>query len=591
MSKRIFGSIQASSISLIFIGLMFLLPFISMHHEQPITPFYAEWIAAAMGLAAIFPLLGNASWRSMQSGLKIPQVSLIFTGLTVILCVQWELGMLHSTQYALLLLSYFTWAFSLALLGSYLRRELGWEKLVSTLAWCLVIAGIINIGIVVLQFVMRTGGVIPFLPNLPSFGALSQQNHFADFCALATASLIYLYAKGRFSTSFFYLMLIGFVFSLSFSGSRSVWLYLIALTILLAILQTKSVKQGTNSIAARRAYLAGLFLLPAFILVQIFVHYVIPNELVALPTERLLDGVTASTASIRIQFWYDSFRIFLQSPWLGVGAGKLIANTLLLLDTPAAMASKRVFEHAHNLFLHLLAEMGIGGFLIVFVGLWSWIKSFKWRALNLEAWWLISLLAILSIHSMLEYPLWFTFFLGIAAVLLGAGDEKLITINLTKVTSKFARTGLAILLIIGVVNLGTMLVANAKLENWIQKLANENVSDQPQLDWVQQYSLLSPYGELMQAATMDINANHIQEEFLLNQSVMNFRPFPTIAYQQALLLQLKDQHADAVKQLNRALLAYPGKFNSALENTPPKYRQNYLDLISEVQPNQKGNIK
>jgi hypothetical protein len=190
---------------------------------------------------------------------------------------------------------------------------------------------------------------------------------------------------------------------------------------------------------------------------------------------------------------------------------------------------------------------------------------------------------------MLEYPLWFTFFLGIAAVLLGAGDEKLITINLTKVTSKFARTGLAILLIIGVVNLGTMLVANAKLENWIQKLANENVSDQPQLDWVQQYSLLSPYGELMQAATMDINANHIQEEFLLNQSVMNFRPFPTIAYQQALLLQLKDQHADAVKQLNRALIAYPRKFKSALEKAPIKYKQQYLDMLSETQPEKQKN--
>lgn len=585
MLKRSLGSIQASNISLIFIGLMFLLPFISMHHEQPITPFYAEWIAATMGVMAIFPLLGKTSWHAVQTQLRIPQVSLIFIGLAVIVCVQWALGMLHSNQYALLLLSYFTWAFSLAVLGSYLRRESGWEKLVNTLAWSLVVAGIINVGIVVLQFVIKTGGVIPFLPNLPSYGALSQQNHFGDFCALATVSLIYLFAKERFSTSLFYLLLLCFMMMLSFSGSRSVWLYLIAVTILTAILHNKAAKQDKGSNEALRTHRAGLLLIPAFIVVQLFIHFVIPSEYVNLPTERLLDGVTERTASVRIQFWYDSLRIFLQSPWLGVGAGKLIANTLLLLDTPAAMASKRVFEHSHNLFLHLLAELGIGGGLIVLVGLWKWIKSFKWPAINLETWWLISLLAILSIHSMLEYPLWFTFFLGIAAVLLGAGDENFINLKFPEFASKFARAGLILILVLGVLNLSTMLIANAKLENWMQKFVNENINDQLQLDQIRQYSLLSPYGELIQAMTMDINTNHIDEEVLLNQSVMNFRPFPTIAFQHALLLKLKGQHANAVIQLNRALIAYPGKFKSALEKAPLKYKQQYLDLLAEARPN------
>ena len=383
MLKRVFNSISAFNISLVFIGLMFLLPFINMHHEQPITPFYAEWIAATMGLLAIFPLLATASWRSIQSGLKIPQVSLIFVGFAAILCVQWALGMLHSNRYALSVLSYFIWAFLLVVLGSYLRRELGWGKLVSTLAWCLVVAGIINVGIVVLQFVTKTGGVIPFLPNLPSYGALSQQNHFADFCALATVSLIYLYAKGHFSLSMFSLLLVCFIVMLSLSGSRSVWLYLTALTVLISIMHTNIVKQGEETIRSRGAWRAGLMLLPTFILIQLFIYYIVPNELVNLPTERLLDGVTERTSSIRLQFWYDSFRIFLQSPWLGVGAGKLITNTFLLVDTPTAMASKRVFEHAHNLFLHLSAEMGIGAVLIVLVGLFAWVKGFKWRKLSL----------------------------------------------------------------------------------------------------------------------------------------------------------------------------------------------------------------
>lgn len=588
MFKRFFNSTSAAQISLLFMGLMFLLPFIIMHHEQPIPPFYPEWIAAALGLMAILPLISKASRNDIQSDLRIPQVSLIFAGLTIILVVQWALGMLHSNQYALLILSYFTWAFSLSVLGSYLRRELGWEKLVTTLAWCLVVAGIINIGIVVLQFVIKTGGVIAFLPNLPSYGALSQQNHFADFCALATASLIYLHAKERFSNSFFYLILILFMFLLSFSGSRSVWLYLTALTILLVFLHRNAIKNGNDLNITNSSWRAGMMLLPMFIFVQLFIYFVIPNEYVDLPTERLLDGATALSPSIRLQFWYDSIRIFLQSPWLGVGAGKLITNTFLLVDTPTAMASKRVFEHSHNIFFHLLAEMGIGAILIVLAGLFAWVRTFKWQKLSLETCWLISLLIIISIHSMLEYPLWFTFFLGIAAILLGAGDEKIFTIKVSKFTSQLTYSALVLVIIIGTLNLATILIANIKLESWLNKLVYENINEQEKLEWVSKYSLLSPYGELMYAMSMNIDKDNLDKQIQLNQSVMDFRPFRTIAYNQALLLRLQGDNINAKIQLNRALIAYPAKFNSALEKTPLVYKQEFLNLLSEARPGLKN---
>lgn len=587
MLKR-FKCINPINISLILIGLMFFVPFISMHHEQPITFFYAEWIAGVLGLIAIFPLLLSPYWRATQTtsgevSLKIPQVSLIFFGLIVILCVQWAMGMLHSNQYAISVLSYFIWGLLLMLTGNYLRREIGLEKLATTLAWGLVVAGIFNIGIVVLQFVMRTGGVIAFLPNLSSYGALAQSNHFADFCALAIASLIYLHAQKKFSLSAFNLMLVLFMVMLSFSGSRSAWLYLSALTILATVMYINAKKQGKEIVTIRSTWHISLLLLPIFTLIQTTIYYIIPNELVSLPTERLLDGITASTVSVRLQFWYDSLRIFLHSPWLGVGAGKFFTNTFLLLDAPTELASKRPFEHAHNLFLHLLAEMGVGAFLIVSIGLFSWVKAFKWRHLTLETWWLVSLLTILSIHSMLEYPLWFTFFLGIAAVLLGAGDESSVTINISTFTEKITRFGLALVCVLGLINVGSLLIANVKLENWLQKLAHEKVNDTAQLSWVRQYSLLSPYGELMQAVTMTVNTKLIDEQVLLNQSAISFKPMKRIVFQQALMLKLQGRDIEAVKQLRRALITFPNGFKSLIENPALKYRQEYLDLFSELQ--------
>ncbi len=568
-------------------GLMFLLPFINIHYEQPIPTFYTEWIAATLGLAAAFPLLSKASWKTI----KVPQISLLPLGLGAILGIQWMLHMLHSTQYALLILSYFIWACLLTSLGATLRRELGWEKLVTALAYSLVIAGIINVAIVVLQFVIRTGGSIPLELNIASYGAMTQRNLFADFVALAIASLMYLYAKGRFSLSFFTLILTCFLIILALSGSRSSWLHLSVLTVLAIVIKIYALNKNTDSTTRNLQHISFL-LLPMFMLVQLVIYYIAPQDLVSLPTERLIDAANANTPSARLHILYDSLRLFLQSPWLGTGIGSMRAETFLLTSTPAPMATKQVFEHAHNLFLHLLAEMGIGAFVLITAGLVMWLRAFKWRELNLETWWTIALLGVLGIHSIVEFPLWFTFYLGIAAILLGAGDERLVSVDLSKISrklsqnlsSKQARSLLAIILLLGVINLGSMFVANAKLEIWIQQWINNNeATAKKDLEWVSKYSLLSPYAELMSALTITVNSTDIDKKLHLSQSAMRFKPLRRIAYKHALLLDLKGDHVNAIKQLNRALIAYPiTKIEDILEYAPPEYKQNYLDLFSET---------
>jgi O-antigen ligase len=591
MLKRIFCPANSANISLFFIGLMFFLPFVIMHHSLPIPLFYSEWIAGTLGLLAVMPLLRSASRHvTLEQSIKIPQISLVFIGLAIILCAQWALGMLHSTQYALLVLSYFAWAFLLVVLGSHLRQELGWGKLVTALAWGLVIGGMVNVGIVTLQFVTRTGGAIPWLPNLVSYGAIAQANHFADFTALATASLIYLYAKGRFSLSFFALILMCFLMMLSFSGSRSAWLYLAALTILAVCLYVSTRKQQDGSIAIRSIFRIGLLLIPAFILVQAFIYYVIPNNLVSLPTERLVESANVSGTSIRLSVLYDSLRLFIQSPWLGIGIGEMRAETFLLLDTPTSQSFNRPFEHTHNLFSHLLAEMGIGAFLIVLMGLIVWFRAIKWSKLNLETWWLFSLLAILGIHSMLEYPLWFAYFLGITAVLLGAGDARTVSIPLPsniKLGRKALGASIAVILLLGIVNLATLFTANMKLEKWVEQFRYKGINDQKLIDWPHQNSLLSTYADLLSVMSMSVSPTDIDKKVLLSQSVLRITPLLKVAYQHALLLKLQGDNANAEKYLNRALIAYPRSTKVILQNIPLEYRQDYLDLLSKVRPNQK----
>ncbi len=586
---------QTLNFSLFFIGMMFFVPFANLHHQMPIVWFYSEWLAATLGLFAIIPLLKT----SFLQYNRIPQSSLVFAGLSIILIVQYLLGMLHSTHYALMMLSYLVWAGLLILLGSYLRRELGWGKLVTVLAWALTAAGIVNVMIVVLQFVARTGGHIPFLPNLASNGALLQANHQANFCALAIASLIYLHAKGRFSISFFTLLYALFLIALSFSGSRSAWLYLFAITVLTIIVTHQQKARPENSSKTiRHTMHFGWMLLPAFAITQLLIHYIIPSELINLPTERLLDGISSPSPSARLHIWYDSLRLFIQSPWLGIGSGAMQLQTFLLFDKPSAISANMVFEHAHNLFLHLATEMGIFALLIVLASLIVWVRHFKWRKLDMETWWLISLLMVLGIHSMLEYPLWFTYFLGIGAVLLGAGDEKLISIRMPAfakklgITSghKLAQSSMLLVLLLGGANIATSFIANHKMEGWLTNLTEENAGENAALAWARQHSLLSPFAELLAVYVSPIDTRGLDQKIALNESAMRFRATSKVVYQHAVLLELKGDHAGAISQLNRALLAYPNYYKNMLENIPAEHRKLFINLLLEVRPTLKEKL-
>jgi len=58
-------------------------------------------------------------------------------------------------------------------------------------------------------------------------------------------------------------------------------------------------------------------------------------------------------------------------------------------------------------------------------------------------------LGVLAIHSLLEYPLWYTYFVAVAAILLGALDETRYRLELRKV----GRLSVAAILLLGLMTL------------------------------------------------------------------------------------------------------------------------------------------
>lgn len=133
----------------------------------------------------------------------------------------------------------------------------------------------------------------------------------------------------------------------------------------------------------------------------------------------------ADLSASRFRIWSDTWQLIQAHPWAGVGFGEFnFAWSLSALpNRPPAF-----FDHTHNLFLQWAVELGlpvaIGSSVLLGAGLWIIARGARQAAdeeaaVSLRA--VLMLLLITALHSQLEYPLWYAYFLLPTAWLLGHG--------------------------------------------------------------------------------------------------------------------------------------------------------------------------
>lgn len=127
-------------------------------------------------------------------------------------------------------------------------------------------------------------------------------------------------------------------------------------------------------------------------------------------------------SSSRFAIWANTLQLIRAYPWFGVGFGEFnFAWSLASFpDRPVAF-----FDHTHNLILQFAVELGIPGALLLTVLLgfvlfvlgrqaWSESGTSIQRAAFVAA-------MLIALHSQLEYPLWYSYFLLPTAFVLGVG--------------------------------------------------------------------------------------------------------------------------------------------------------------------------
>lgn len=117
-------------------------------------------------------------------------------------------------------------------------------------------------------------------------------------------------------------------------------------------------------------------------------------------------GEAPDPCSSRLTLWSNVLHLIAQKPWAGWGWGELDYAHFITLYPGERFCE--ILGNAHNLPLHLAVELGLP-IAVVACGalLWLALRARPWReqdATRQLAW---SVLAVIGLHSLLEYPLWY----------------------------------------------------------------------------------------------------------------------------------------------------------------------------------------
>ncbi|HSD38407.1 MAG TPA: Wzy polymerase domain-containing protein [Rhodocyclaceae bacterium] len=431
-------------------------------HKYPQTVFYNEFVAAAGLVLASLPLVRQRSaiWR-------LSSLSLV-AFLTVLAICLWLPFLPEEDAASAGLASYAAFALVSVMFIQQLTQYADRGRIVDWCAWGMLGCACLQCAAAALQLkgFSAPGWVMTKLMN-SAYGNIAQENHFADLLWLGLVSLLHLWMRKSFSTVAALIVASGMCMFSALSVSRAVWLYTAAVP-LAAVLYTRHL-----DLPERRRVWGGatvIFLLS----VGSQVWLAFGGAQAALGVTSAIDRVSEGGSNGQRMFdWAIAAKTALAHPLTGVGPGMYSWQTALGTIGLAPVNYVRIGENAHNTVLHFAAEFGLV-FIAISLGLiaaWLWRR---WKEVpTLESLWGLGILAVIGAHSLVEYPLWYTYFLVPLACAIGvidAGDERLPTL-------RFNSRWLLVPVLIGAVILTSTWRDYRKLESAYMKLNATSVMD------------------------------------------------------------------------------------------------------------------
>lgn len=556
------------STAMIFIGLVGTVSLLQPFHTLPITSFYSEWLAMSLGIAACVVFLLQDFWNRIS----VPGfVVALFVFTCYIATQHFFVDHAYPTQ-ALLPGLYLGWSVLLAIVVSYLRIQIGPERVADILAWFFLAAAALQATAAIAQFTGVSSSLSPFVatPN-PGASAISgnlgQSNHYATQITLGVLALMYLQLRVRIPLYVVAVCILLMSIAAALSGTRSVWLYALSAACV-SVFAFRKTNDGK--------YLKLLATTFAFLFVLIVAQISLPflsTGLTYLLSFFGFDVTTLTPATaiqrgtsgweIRLFEWHKAVLIFLQHPIVGVGIGNYGWHSFLLQSSTEfenAELGGQLAHRSHNFFFDALAELGIVGVALLVVMIGAWVRQFWRNWAHLSHWYIAATLLVLFIHCNLEYPHWYSYYLGVIVIFLALGEHRIRTIAFS---SRLGQVGsFASLLLIGVLSVSTLqgyrYLSAVYAPGWLVDPARTAQL----VDTTSRNPLLTPWAEALMVTLGKPDRNRIGEQLTMVERVSRFQPDAVRVYKHITYLALASRSEEASAMLKRFSKAYATLFPS-----------------------------
>lgn len=287
----------------------------------------------------------------------------------------------------------------------------------------------------------------------------------------------------------------------------------------------------------------------------------------------LSQGATINVAAgSRFVVWPQLWQAAWLNPYLGWGLGNVSAAHNAVLHTYSVADP---YTYAHNIVLDMAISMGLPltGLALWAVGVWVWrrVNSVK----SLESWYAVAVLIPFAIHSLLEYPFAYAYFL-IPAMLAIAQLEQHNTIHAGVVISRKALAG-SLIVFSGVLGLMAVEYLGIEEDFRVARFEALKVGQTPAGYERPQIILLTQLKALVMATRMEAHPDMSDEDIALFRSVaLRFPLVPTLSHY-ALSLALNGNPQEAIRQL-KVIRALYG------EGQYVKIRDSWIELANAKYP-------
>lgn len=507
---------------------------ITPDHYPPWTAFHTE---VAGFCAAVLALLASFHWSART--VRVPAAVLFVLSLGASAWIQYWTGLLLYGGDAFVVSIYLA-SFAAAWLWGYQWVATSQKQdLIVCASVFLLFVGLVTAFQIAVQWLQIenefAGWIVEGLRNGRPRANVGQPNQAATILMMGSVGAFVLRHRLRISSAVMWVALLVLMLAITLTQSRTALLSAAVLVVLFMVLSS-----GRKPLGLRRQSVV-LWALSLYGCAWAYSSNNVAGILAPNQAEQMI------AIGTRPQIWQQLIAAVLERPWVGWGWLQIAAATQFgALSFPGVEQA----TFAHNIVLDVFVMLGIpiGGLFFLAAGIWSWNR--RARIGEVEGASEATLMLIpFAVHSMLEFPHAYIYFLIVAGLLLGALDAWSESAR-SMVLAVPRSLVLCVAIVLSAVLIATCREYLAAEEDFrVNRFENVRLGETPQGYSPPQLFLLTQLNDLGKAMRLRAQPGMKHEDLELLKKISRRYSWARLMFRTALALALNDRAEEATQQL------------------------------------------